>query len=416
MVEPTTHTLASMNLLSIVGSSQFADDPYPYFRKLRTTAPVLRTDAGIWLVSRYADVARCVRDKRLSCDFSTIDSYAEYFRARGIDERFPLPLNGLDPPEHGRIRSAVAPEFAPHAVHAMRAAVEETVERVLDDIVAAGRHDIDLVEDVAYPVPIAVIARLFGIPDEDRPTLRKWSEAFGAVSDPDPLLTDDQRRAAAEATREAGAYFGRLLTARRRNPGDDLMSRWLASTSMSVAELLVNGVFLLIVGHHNTVSLICNGMLALLRHPDQLDRLRREPALMDNGIEELLRYDSPVQTSTRVTVEPYEIDGVEIPARRQVMLLLGSANRDEAAFAEPDRLDVSRADAVRNLGFGRGIHSCVGGPLARLEAGATLSALVRRFPELAQSGPVRRRVPCFTLRMMTSLPMNLGPAADAPIR
>lgn len=411
MADSATDALSWVDFASVVSDPAYIADPYPFMRRLRADGPAVRTSAGIWLVSRYPDVARAVRDQALSCDFTAVESYAAYFRARGIDERFPLPLNGLDPPDHRRIRAAVAPEFAPPVVARLRPLVTGTVEAVLDGLVARDADRVDLVDEVAYPVPIAVIAQLFGIPEADHPLLRRWSDAFGSVSDPDVILTDAQRRDAAAATREAGAYFGRLLANRRRAPGADLMSRWLAPNSgagsMSVAELLVNGVFLLIVGHHNTVSLIANGALALLRHPDQMRRLRQDPAVLDNAVDELLRYDSPVQTATRVTRDWYEVDGVRIPPRHQVMLLLGSANRDERGFTDPDRLDLARPEAPRNLGFGRGTHSCVGGPLARLEAGVTLAALARRFPDMRQAGEVTRRSPCFTLRGLTSLPVQL---------
>jgi len=403
---------ATRDFLEVVATPEYIADPYPFFRELRQRAPALHAGAGIWVVTRYADVARAVKDPRLSCDFARLDTYAQYFRARGVDDRLPLPLNALDPPDHRRIRSAIAPEFLPAHVEALRPIIAATVNQVIDDVVASGRTEIDLVDDVAYPIPIAIISRLFRIPPADQPLLQRWSHEFGVASDPDTMLTDAQREVAAEATREAGAYFARLVLNRRGTFGDDLMGRWLSTArgdrTMSLAELLVNGVFLLIVGHHNTVSLICNGMYALLNNPDQLEELRREPSLLSNAVDELLRYDSPVQTATRVTTGPYEVDGVEIPAGRQVMLLIGSANRDQAVFTDPDRLDLRRAEASRNLGLGRGAHSCLGGMLARIEVGTALAALVQRFPQMTVAGPVQRRSPCFTLRGMTKLPLRLS--------
>ncbi|PWU50571.1 cytochrome P450 [Micromonospora sp. S4605] len=403
---------ATEDFLSVVGTPEYVADPYPFLRRLRETAPALHAGSDIWVVPRYTDVLRGLKDPALSCDFARLEHYDRYFRARGVDNRFPLPLNALDPPDHRRIRSAITPEFHPAAVDALRPVITETVDEVLDELEARGRTDIDLVDDVAYPIPVALIARLFGIPRADQPLLRRWSHEFGVASDPDAVLTDAQREQAAEATREAGAYFARLVRRRDAVPGGNLLGRWLAASrddrTMSLPELLVNGVFLLIVGHHNTVSLIANGMLALLEHPDQLDLLRRSPELMPNAVEELLRYDSPVQTSTRVTTGVYHVDGVDIPAHRQVMLLLGSANRDERVFADPDRLDLRRPEAPRNLGLGRGMHSCLGGTLARIEVGAALAALVRRYPGMSLAGPARRRVPCFTLRGLTSLPVRLG--------
>jgi cytochrome P450 len=404
-------TAADQEFMSIVSTPQYVADPYPFFREVRARAPAVHAGSGIWVVGRYRDVARAMKDPALSCDFAQLESYDQYFRTRGIDNRFPLPLNALDPPDHRRIRSAIAPEFHPAAVEALASLVTETVDQVLDELIAGGCTEIDLVEQVAYPIPVAIIARLFGIPREDQPLLQRWSAEFGVASDPDAVLTDAHRESAAEATREAGAYFAGLLRSRRAtSPGENLLGAWLAARhqrEMSLAELLVNGVFLLIVGHHNTFSLICNGVLALLEHPDQLDLLRREPGVLPNAVEELLRFDSPVQTSTRVTTGTYHVDGVDIPAARQVMLLIGSANRDETVFPEPDQLDLRRREAPRNLGLGRGTHACLGGTLARMEVGATLAALVRRFPAMTAAGPVRRRVPCFTLRGMTAFPVRL---------
>jgi cytochrome P450 len=401
------------DFFAAVTSPEYITDPYPFLRQLRAREPAVETESGIWLVSRYADVARALRDPKLSCDFTSLEMPAAYLRARGVDERYPRPLNALDPPDHRRIRAAIAPPFVPNLVERMRPAVARTVDHVLDPIANRAGAIVDVVGEIAYPIPVAVIADMFGIPVADRPLIERWSRAFGEVSDPDNLLTDDQRQSVVEATREAGDYFARLLAGRRRAPGTDLMSQWLAayhaSRPMSISELLVNGLFLLMVGHHNTVSLICNGLHALLANPGELDRLRTDPALMDNAIEELIRYDSPVQTATRFTTTiSYNAGGIDIPARRQVILLLGSANRDETAFTDPDRLDISRPTASRHLGLGRGIHACIGGPLARLEAGITLAGLLRRFPDLALSGTVRRHTPCFALRGMTHFPVLLG--------
>jgi cytochrome P450 len=410
MPDSMIHATAMESFFSVVSSPEYIADPYPFFRELRAE-PVIETESGIWLITRYADVARALRDPALSCDFTSVDLPAEYLRARGVDERYPRPLNALDPPDHRRIRAAMAPSFAPNVVQRMRPAVERVVDAVLDDL--ASGSVVDLVADIGYPIPVAVITDMFGIPVADRPLIERWSRDFGEVSDPDVLLTDEQRQAVVGATREAGDYFARLLAARRRAPGEDLMSQWLAASrehrSMSIPELVVNGLFLLMVGHHNTVSLICNGLSALLAHPGELGRLRSNPALMDNALEELLRYDSPVQTATRFTTTAgYNVNGIDIPPRHQVILLLGSANRDEAAFTEPDRLDLSRPGAGRHLGLGRGPHACVGGTLARLEAGLTLTGLLRRFPGLTEAGRIQRHTPCFALRGMTHFPVRLG--------
>lgn len=393
-------TSGGTDFLDGVGDPEYVTDPYPHFARLRATSPAVRTDAGIWLVPRYRDVTAGLRDPVLSCDLARLDRYAGYFRDRGIDERFPLPLNALDPPDHPRIRSAMNREFLPHVVDDMRPVIDEAVASVCAELPDDG--EIDLIGRVAYPVPIAIIGRLFGLPEADWPLLAEWSRAFGAASDPDALLPRAVRDAATEATRAAGDYFGRMVVARRRNPGADLMSRWLAGPyadrALSLAELLVNGVFLLIVGHHNTVSLIGNGMLALQRHPDALDRLRANPDLLPGAVDELLRYDSPVQTATRVTAADYDVDGVVIPAGEPVMLLLGSANRDQDAFPDPDTLNVTRANASRALGFGRGVHACIGAYLAKVETASTLAGLLRRYRTIEPIAEPRRQVPSFSLR------------------
>lgn len=404
-------TVAPSDFFSQVTDPAYVANPYPYLRRLRERAPAVPTPSGIWLVGRYADVAHAVRDPELSCDFASLDQPAEYFRSRGLDERFPMPLNALDPPDHRRIRSAVAPAFTSAMVQQLRPTVDDLTDQVLSRLADEDRP-VDVVSEIAYPIPVAVIAGIFGIPERDRPLLEHWSRVFGSVSDPDVLVSEAERRATVSATHEAARYFGRLVVARRRAPGTDLMSRWVADhlerNAMSVPELLVNGVFLLIVGHHNTVSLISNGLAALLDNPGELRRLHDDPALIESGIDELLRYESPVQTATRFTKAPYDVDGAVIPAGRQVTLLLGSANRDDTMFPDADRLDLSRHNAGRHLAFGRGTHACVGGTLARMEAGRVLTALVRRFPAMRQVGPRERHTPSFALRAITRFPVRLA--------
>lgn len=400
---------APADLFTEVCGPQYAADPYPYLARLRDQGPALRTEQDVWLVTRHADVVAGLRDPALSCDLSRSPAHEEYFRARGIDARFPMPLNALDPPEHRRIRTAISREFVPQAVDRLRPDLDAVVADVVRGLPDSGV--VDLVADLAYPVPIAVVGRLFGIPPEDWPMLERWSRAFGAASDLDLLLGPDQREAATAATAEAGEYFARLVADRRRRPVVDLMGRWLATVrqdrSMTVAELLVNGVFLLMVGHHNTVSLIAGGVLNLLRHPEELARLRADPGLLDNAVDELLRYDSPVQTATRVTTEALDVGGTVIPAGRTTLLLIGAANRDPRAFDDPDRVDVSRAGTRQQVGFGRGLHACLGAYLARIETGQTLRALLARYPEISLAGEPVRPSPSFSLRSLSGLPVGL---------
>lgn len=415
----TTDPRTAIDLTALAHTPGFVTDPYPAYRALRQQGRTIPDASGLWLVPRYADVFAGLRDPRLSCDFGLAPQTAQFFGARGISAELPPPLNALDGVDHQRIRASLVPPFAARAVHALAPVVRAAVTAVLDRLAAraAAGAPVDLVAELAYPVPVAVIAELFGIPPTDHGLLTRWSEAFGAVSDPDPLLTDEQRDAVAAATAEAGAYFGRMLVDRHRRPGSDLLSQWLATAraqrTMNIRELLVNGVFLLMVGHHNTVSLISSGLLALLERPDQLAILRAAgDADLDRAMDELIRFDSPVQTATRFTTEPLLIGDVTVPTGSAVLLLLGSANRDERTFTDPDRVDLTRANAGTHVGLGRGVHACVGGPLARLEAGWALRAVARRFPHLEPAGTPGRRVPSFSLRGVSALPTVLGrPAA-----
>lgn len=412
-VDPVLETdppAAPRGLFDTVCGAEYADDPYPLLARLRELGPALRTEHDVWLVTRFSDVVAGLRDTSLSCDLTRSPAHEDYFRTRGIDARFPMPLNALDPPDHSRIRSAIGHEFAPQAVRRLRGMIESVAADVVGGLPDSGV--VDLVADVAFPVPITVVGRMFGIPEDDWPLLERWSRAFAAASDLDLLLSPGQRELATAATLEAGEYFARLVVDRRRRPRDDLMGRWVAATradrSMTVAELLVNGVFLLMVGHHNTVSLIASGMLALLRHPEELARLRAEPALIDHAVDELLRFDSPVQTATRVTTCALDVGGTLVPPGRTVLLLLGSANRDPRAFVDPDRLDVTRSGIRQQVGFGRGLHACPGAFLARVETAAALRELLTRYPQITQAGDPVRPSPSFSLRRMAALPVRLG--------
>ncbi|MGI8795187.1 MAG: cytochrome P450 [Acidimicrobiia bacterium] len=405
---------ADLDFISAAITPEFRDDPYQFFRLLREHEPVHKTAFGVYLLTRHADAAVATRDPRLSNDEQNSDLYQAFIEEngepRGIfgDEMGQAVLLFLDPPDHSRLRGLVSKAFTPRVIEQLRARIEELVSGLLDAVEERGDGRMDVVADLAYPLPVVIICELLGVPAADHVTFQQWSHDLAASIDPQPLRTPEQEeqiRAAAEAFVE---YLEKLIERRRREPADDLLSALIAAEEegdrLSEPELLATALFLLIAGHETTVNLIGNGTLALLRHPDQLDRLRSDPSLDRNAVEELLRFDSPVMLTQRITLENYEIGGTTIPAHQQIIPLLGAANRDPEAFPDPDRLDLGREGAGRHLAFGGGHHFCLGAALARLEGQIAIGALVRRFPHIEPAGdPVRRET--FTLRGLERLPV-----------
>jgi cytochrome P450 len=389
----------------------FLADPYPVYHRLRAEDPVHHHPFGFYVLTRYDDVAAFLRDARF--DKSGYQALFESRFGGGPDGSW-LALSMLfrDPPDHTRLRALVSKAFTPRVVETLRPRVQAIVDRLLERVTGAGRMDV--IADLAYPLPVTVISELLGVPAAEADAVRGWSfhvaRALDAIALPvGPEVIERGRR----ATGEMVEYFGRLAEARRRRPGSDLLSGLVeaeeAGDRLTERELLATCVLLYVAGHETTVNLVGNGLLALLRHPQECRRLRDDPALLPGAIEELLRYDGPVQRTGRMAACDAEIGGVPIPAGALVLGLLGAANRDPAHFVEPDRLDVTR-DQPRHLAFGSGIHYCLGAPLARLEAQAAIGTLLRRFPAvaLAVERPVWR--PSSTLRGLEALPVILGPA------
>jgi cytochrome P450 len=390
----------------------FLADPYPVYHRLRAEAPVYRHPFGFFVLTRYQDVAAFLRDARFGKT-----GYQALFEARfggGPDASW-LAQSMLfrDPPDHTRLRALVGQAFTPRVVEALRPRVQAIVDRLLDGVVGAGRMDV--IEDLAYPLPVTVISELLGVPVDEADQVKAWSQdvarALDAIALPVGPEVLERGRA---ATRGMVDYFGGLAAGRRRCPGDDLLSGLVAAEEagdrLTERELLATCVLLYVAGHETTVNLVGNGLLALLRHPAEWRRLQEDPAQLPGAIEELLRYDGPVQRTGRLASEDVEIGGVAIPAGTLVLAMLGAANRDPAQFAEPDRLDVRR-DEPRHLAFGAGIHYCLGAPLARLEARVAIGTVLRRFSglTLAVERPVWR--PSSALRGLEALPVLLGPDA-----
>ena len=381
-------------------SRRLLANPYPIYRRLQTRDPVHRSRLiKGWVLSRHEDIDAVLRDsRRFGNDrASTQDANLRF------DSEEPRSMLYRDPPDHTRLRSLVSKAFTPRAVRALRPRVEKIADDLLDSL--DGAESFDVIDAIAYPLPVAVICEMLGVPQEDRGPFREWSNDASLSIEP---LLDDRRVATSKDTlSKLRDYFSDLAERRRADPGEDLVSVLTQiedeGDRLSHLELQLMLVLLLVAGNETTRNLVGNGLLALLRNPEQLDRLRREPDLIGPAVEELTRYDSPVQIDGRSVREDTEVGGVPMERGQYLMLLLGAANRDPEAFDDPDVLDVSR-ERNPHLGFGRGIHHCLGAPLARMEAEVMLGKLLERFPNVRLAGtPSRRRQ--IVLRGLSSLPV-----------
>ncbi|MBT2385104.1 cytochrome P450 [Streptomyces sp. ISL-11] len=358
---------------------EFARHPHRVYAELRERGPVHRVrmpeGALAWLVVGYEEVRATLNDPRLSKDWRSASE------AIGLTPVASGPhMLILDPPHHTRLRKLVAKEFTPRRVEEMAPRVQRMTDELLDAMLAAPDRRTDLVDALSFPLPMGVICELLGVPSLDREAFRAWSNtAVGSAPAAEKAV----------AAREVGAYLAELVAAKRETPGDDLLSALIRATDedgdrLSPEELLGMAWILLVAGHETTVNLISNGVLALLRHPDQLADLRADFGLLENAVEEMLRYDGPLETPTyRFTTEPIEIGGTLIPGGGELVLpVLADADRDPARFDDPGRFDIRR-DARGHIAFGHGIHYCLGAPLARLEARIAVRSLLERFPDLA---------------------------------
>ena len=376
-------------------------DPYPAYRALREADPVHRSPLQeMWVVSRYRDISWLLRDHRLSVDRSRWD----HFRPM-IEDGAPRSMLVQDPPDHTRLRTLVSKAFTPRVVEGLRPKIEALVGEALAR--AAARGGLELIDELAYPLPVTVIAELLGVPSRDWHRFRDWSRVL--ISNLDPLtLRDEERVGAFVAARDGlAAYLRGVVAERRREPRDDLISALIAVEErgdvLGERELIVMLNLLLVAGHETTVNLIGNGMHALLRHPDQLALLRARPELIESAVEELLRWDSPVQLTSRVAIADFELGGRAIRPGELLLMLLGGANRDPEQFPDPDRLDITRSPNP-HLSFSRGIHFCLGAPLARLEAQIAIRELVTRFPALRPAAEPEQG-DTVTLRGLRRLPL-----------
>ncbi len=362
----------------------FNANPFPYYHRLRETDPVHRSPLGFWVLTRYEDCVMVLRDQRFGR--AGFEGFLEaMYGSNPAQERLPRSMLFQDPPDHTRLRALVSRAFTPRVVEALRPRIQQIVDEIIDRALDA--RGMEVIGDLAYPLPVTVISEMLGVPAGDHASIRQWSADIARSLDAIGLQLDhDIVERGRVARRAIGDYFRQLLPERRRHPKNDLLSLLIAAEEqgdkLSEGELLSTCILLYIAGHETTVNLIGNGLLALLRHDDQLARLREEPALAPSAVEELLRYDGPVQRTARITTTEVEIGGRTIDKGAMVVAVIGAANRDPGQFPDPDRLDVGRADN-RHIAFGFGIHFCLGAPLARLEGQVALGTLARRLPKLA---------------------------------
>ncbi|GAA2251237.1 cytochrome P450 [Kitasatospora cystarginea] len=356
-------------------------DPYPFYARMRRERPVYRSPQGIWYLTRYADVETALGDLRLSNDrdrmtraLGALDGNLKGLSR--LTDRLGRVMTNTDPPDHARLRKLVNKAFTARRVEALRDGIQTIVDGLIDRAVAQG-PTMDLIEAVASPLPLAVVCELFGIPPEDRPKVKGWFRRLGN-------LTEDIEQSVL-AVDQHEEYLTELIRRRRADPGEDLISALVTAQArgdrLTDAELLSTCFVLITAGDETTTHLIGNGTLALLRHPEQLARLREDPRLIRSAVEELSRYDTPTQAIVRVVAEDVPIGGETLREGELVYLFLAATNRDPERFEDPDRLDLARP-GNRHLSFGNGPHFCLGGPLAKLEAEVAIGTLVRRLPQL----------------------------------
>jgi cytochrome P450 len=405
----------------------FYDNPYPAYAWLRSHAPVVWSEhLGAWVVSRAVDVSAVLRDPARFSSAGRIayllDSLDPAVRAQAslLESHYRVGIAHVDPPAHTRLRALVAPWFLPRPMEQLRpqiaARAAELVAaadaRAQADRAAGGPGRVDLMAELAYPLPALVVMELLGAPAAHAERYRTWALEINLLFAAGGRTGHEAAQRAQQALAEMRAAIGELVAARRRTPGDDLIGRLVRAEAegdrLSDDELISTCVTLFVAGHETTTHLIGNGLVALLRNPAQLARLRADPTLIESAVEELLRYDPPVQRSWRIATQETQLGGQMIRAGQMVLLLIGAANRDAALFADGEALDVARRDN-RHLGFGLGIHFCLGAPLARIEVPEALAAVLRRWPhlELVEQPPLRWRHD-LALRGIEELPLIVG--------
>ncbi|MED1714833.1 cytochrome P450 [Bacillus paralicheniformis] len=400
-------TILSEKELSSAAFKHNAYDFYKNTRGSRSVYPVSMGDLGEgWLITRYDDAVRILKDARMKKNYENVftEEELENFSALGNEEPLSKHMLNLDPPDHGRLRSLVQKAFTPRMILQLEGRIQQIADSLLDEV--EPNHSMNLVDDYAFPLPIIVISEMLGIPVEDRQKFRVWSQAIIDFSDTPESLEEYKHKIG-----EFAEYLEYLVRKKREEPAEDLVSSLIQAesegTKLSIEELYSTIMLLIVAGHETTVNLITNMTFALLNHPDQLEKLRQNPDLIDSAIEEALRFYSPVELTTlRWAAEPFTLHGQEIKRKDVIIVSLASANRDDTVFPNADRFDIERKDN-RHLAFGHGSHFCLGAPLARLEAKIAIQTLLRGFEHIEIKGE-REQIKWkgnFLMRALEELPL-----------
>ncbi len=381
------------------------EDPYPVYAALRAEAPVAVAGDGSLLLTRYRDCWAALRDPAIGhgdpASLETVGGITDWRDHLSLWQ-FQTSMLALDPPSHTRLRRLVSDAFTPRRVAALRGTIETTTGRLMDDLADGA----DFIAGFAFPLPIAVIGELLGVPAVDQPQFQHLAKDWTQVLD---VTTPRILTRADAAAGEIRHYLSCLVDERRRDPRDDLLSALIAGEGVDRLqgdELLTMAALLFAAGFETATHLLGNGLVTLLRHPAELDRWRRSTELAPSAVDELLRYDSSVQIARRVALRDTSIGGTDVPAGRTIIVCLGAANRDPERYPDPDRLDLGRSDGAP-LSFGAGVHYCLGALLARLEGQVAFPALIERFPDLRVGGSLRHRA-SMTVRGYSRIPVSLG--------
>jgi unspecific monooxygenase len=391
----------------------FVADPYPAYARLRALGRVHYYEpSDQWLVPHHADVSALLRDRRLGRTYQHRFAHEDFGRTAPPPEHEPFhTLNDhgmldLEPPDHTRIRRLVSKAFTPRTVERLKPYVHGLASELVSGLVERGGGD--LLRDVAEPLPVAVIAEMLGVPEPDRAQLRPWSADICGMYELGP--SEETARRAVRASVEFSDYLRELIATRRKDPSEDLISGLIAAYDegdrLTEQEMISTCVLLLNAGHEATVNATVNGWWALFRHPDQLAALRADHSLVPSAVEELMRYDTPLQLFERWVLDEIEIDGTTIPRGAEIAMLFGSANHDPAVFDAPEKLDLTREDNP-HISFSAGIHYCIGAPLARIELAASMTALLEKAPTLRPAAEPERK-PNFVIRGLEGLSVEIG--------
>ncbi|AUB36053.1 Cytochrome P450 [Nostoc flagelliforme CCNUN1] len=395
--------------------SEFRADPYPTYHRIRFEEPVHRNFLGSWVLTRYADVQAVLRDPRFRSDNLPQrlknknpylkDQHKDLNALAGFSSKW---LLYLEPPDHTRLRSLVGKAFSPSVVERMRPQIQEVVDELIGKVQQRG--SMDIISELARPLPMRVISKMLGIPQEIQSQVYQWANDLSTIFD--PLNSLESFAHMNQVILKFSESLSELIAQREKKPQQDLISSLIAARNeadkLSNNEILSLCMLLFATGEETTVNLIGNGMLALLRHPDQMEKLKREPTIIQSAVEELLRYDSPIQGISRIAIENVEIGGKKITAGEQVIVYLGAANRDPAEFSEPDQLELTRSDN-RHLAFADGLHYCLGAALARVEGQIAINSLLQRLPDLKLHIDTLEWRKNISLRGLLALPVTFTP-------